>query len=373
MISSREAVWLVARREILARARDKSVAVSTAITLAIVAAVVLLPSLFGGTDKVIVAVAPDSVRVAETAKRGEDAFDVNVVVRRVSDDAEVRRLVDADKVDVGVLAGGKRIIASGNAPDAAVPALQAGSKLERTTAPEPPPLPVETVHADAQDRKGFAAIALIILYGQLLGYGMWVASGVVEEKTSRIVEILLATIRPRELLAGKVLGIGIVGLAQLLLVAGAGLLMAAVSDNVDVGARELGALPIVLIWFVAGYALYACMFALVGATVTRQEDVQTAATPLIMAVLMSFFLSFQAVDDPTSTISRVLSFVPLSAPLVMPVRMIVGDVAAWEVLLSAAVVLASIAVVIVIAGRLYGRAVLQTGGRVKLRALLRGA
>ncbi|MEA2167404.1 MAG: type transport system permease protein [Solirubrobacteraceae bacterium] len=371
MISSRRAIWLVARREILAKVRDKSVIVSAAITLAIVGAIVLLPSLFGGTSDATVAVSPGSAKVAQAATRTGAPFDVKVIVKRVADDAAVQRLVDRGDADAGVLAGGTKIVTNGSAPDGAIPALQAASKALRLRAPEPRPLPVATVDKDASDRKGFAAVALIILYGQLIAYGLWVANGVVEEKTSRIVEILLATIRPRELLAGKVLGIGLVGLGQLLFVAGGGLILAAVSGNVDVGGRELGALPIVLLWFVGGYTLYACAFALVGSTVTRQEDVQTATTPLIMAILAAFFLSFQAVDDPGSGIAQVMSFLPPSAPLVMPVRMIAGDVPLGEVVLSAALLIGAALLVIVVAGRLYGRAVLQSGGRVRLRALLR--
>jgi ABC-2 type transport system permease protein len=375
------AVGLVARREILERTRERSFAIGTLVTIVIVAAIIVLPSIFGGgTDTVHVAVAtPDAARVAQAAAQGDKPFDVEVVVRRVGSDAEARRLLRDDKVDVALTASG--IVRRGGTPDGGVAALQAAATRLRQldalrkagASPsilDPAPLRESTVDADAEDRQGFAAVALIILYGQLIGYGIWVATGVVEEKTSRIVEILLATIRPRELLAGKVVGIGVVGLLQLLFIGAVGLVLAAVSDRVDVGGRELSALPIVLAWFIGGYAMYACAFAVVGAIVPRQEDVQSTATPVMLALLGSFFLSFNAVSDPSSGIAKVLTFIPTSSPLVMPVRVIAGSVPAWEVVVSVLILLATIAALVLIAGRVYGNAVLQTGGKVRLRAAL---
>jgi ABC-2 type transport system permease protein len=271
------------------------------------------------------------------------------------------------------------MVRKGGTPGGGVAAIQAASarlrQIDAGVDPkllDPPPLRVATTDPEAEDRQGFAFIALIVLYGQLITYGIWVATGVVEEKTSRIVEILLATIRPRELLAGKVLGIGAVGLAQLLFIGAVGLLIASASGQVDVGARELSALPILLAWFVLGYALYACAFACVGALVPRQEDIQSTATPVMLALLGSFVLSFNAASDPDSGLARVLTFIPTSSPLVVPTRLIAGSVPAWEVLVSVLLLLAAIGGLIVVAGRVYGNAVLQTGTKVGLRAALRG-
>jgi ABC-2 type transport system permease protein len=375
------AIGLVARREVLERTRERSFLIGTLVTIAIVAAVVVLPSIFGGgTDKVHVAVAsPAAERIARAAARADKPFDVEVVVRRVGSDAEARRLLRDDKVDVALTGAG--IVRRGGTPDGGVGALQAASARlqqeqglrEAGASPSiltPEPLRESTVDADAEDRQGFAFISLIVLYGQLITYGIWVATGVVEEKTSRIVEILLATIRPRQLLTGKVLGIGLVGFVQLLFIGAVGLLIAALSDRVHVGGKELSALPIVLAWFVGGYALYACAFAVVGALVPRQEDVQATATPVMLALLGSFFLSFNAISDPSSGLAKVLTFIPTSSPLVVPTRIIAGSVPAWEVVVSVLILLAAIAGLIVVAGRVYGNAVLQTGGKVRLRAAL---
>lgn len=342
----------IARREVVVRGRDRSTFISTGVTLLLLAAIILLPSLFGGTTKVTVSA---DAEVVQAAQRLQGQFDVEV------------SSAPAGNADVRVQGG--RLVVSGDAPDNAVPLVQAASRAVRATAPDPPPLTVVRTDGDSEDKQAFAAIALIILYVQLIGYGFLVASGVVEEKASRIVEILLATVRSRDLLFGKVLGIGLVALVQLLIIGVVGILLAAVSGQIDVGGDELATLPIVLAWFLLGYALYAGAFALAGSLVSRQEDIQSVTTPLILALLASFFLGFQAVDDPSGSMAAVLTYVPVSAPLVTPVRMIAGDVGALEVLLSAAIVVASTYAIIAFAARVYGTAVLQTGGRVSLRAL----
>ncbi len=383
-MTARRAIALVARREVLERTRERSFVIGTAVTLLILAAVIVLPSLFGGGDDevTVVAAGAPSARVADAARAVGGDFDVRVRLRRVASDAQARRLVRDGEADAAVLDRGRALLRRGGTPDVAIAALQAGSASRRSLEAlrrsggdatdaqrilRPPPLAEQTLDAGADDRKGFAFVALIVLYGQLITYGIWVAVGIVEEKASRIVEILLATIRPRELLAGKVLGIGLVGILQLLFIGAVGLGIGAASGQVDVGATELSALPILLAWFVLGYALYACAFGVVGALVPRQEDVQSSATPVVLALLASFFLSFNAIDDPGGTLARALTFVPFSSPLVVPIRLIVGEIAVWEVVVSVLLSLAAIAALVLLAGRIYGNAVLRTGGRVRLR------
>lgn len=358
-------IRLIARREIVVRSRDRTTFIGTAVTIAILAAIILLPSLFGGTTTITVATG--DTEVLRAAEGLATVYDVEV--ERSSAGGDLRQAVVDERADAAVVDGA--IVIGASAPDETEALLQEASRQVRAQAPDPPPLTVDAIDSDAEDRQAFAAIALIILYGQLIGYGFWVAIGVVEEKASRIVEILLATIRPRELLFGKVLGIGVVGLGQLLLIALAGLGIGLAAGEIELGGDELSTLPTVLGWFVLGYAMYAGAFALAGSLVSRQEDVQSVTTPLLMGLLASFFLGFQAVDDPGGTLAQVLSFIPISAPLVMPVRMIAGDVGVLTVLVSVAIVLASTYAVIAFAARLYGTAVLQTGSRIKLRDLAR--
>jgi ABC-2 type transport system permease protein len=376
VIGTLPAIALVARREIVERSRERSLWASTAITVAVLAAVLVLPSAlgFGGATTATVAVAdPGAARVAADARRVQRTFDVSLTIRRVADDAAARALVRAGDADVAVLAGGRALAVAEDADDAVVNAVQAGSQSARG-ARIPPPLPVIRTGDDrADERSGIAFVALVVLYGQLLGYGIWVATGVVEEKSTRVVELLLSAIRPRQLLAGKVIGIGLLGLAQLLIIGVCGVIIGVASDQIELSSDVFAAVGVVLAWFVLGFGLYSCAFAVAGALVPRQEEIQSVTAPLTILILASFFLSFGALDDPGSSLATVLSFVPPSAPMVMPVRMIAGEAAAWEVALSAALTLLAGAALVALAARVYGAAVLRTGSRVSLRAVWRAS
>jgi len=196
---------------------------------------------------------------------------------------------------------------------------------------------------------------------------------VVEEKSTRVVEILLSAITPRQLLAGKVVGIGLLGIAQLLVIGLIGAVAGAATGQLDVTGDLVSAVGIVLAWFVLGFLLYSCAFAVAGALVARQEEVQSVTAPLTILVVASFFLSFGALDDPDSSLARVLSFIPPSAPMVMPVRQIAGDATASEMLVAVALTLLAAAALIALAARVYGAAVMRTGSRVTLRTVWRAS
>ena len=146
---------------------------------------------------------------------------------------------------------------------------------------------------------------MLALYTQLLTFGYLLASGVVEEKASRVVEVLLATIRPKDLLAGKIIGLGLLGLGQLAVMTTVGLAAAAASGALDVSGDVIGAAALAVGWFVLGYAFYSGLFACAGALVPRQEELQASMTPLTMLILISFFLSFAVLDDPDGTLAHV--------------------------------------------------------------------
>ncbi len=365
-MTGRDAVAIVARREIRSRLRERALLISTLVTLAILAAIVLLPKLLGsdGPEKVTVAAPPGlAVELAQAAQRGQDRLDVEVTVKRVRDEPAARKLVADGEADAAVVRGGTALLAGDPQPDEALGLLQA-------VAADAPPLPVQKVASAEDDKqKQLAFVAVILLYGQLIGYGFWVAAGVVEEKASRIVELLLAAIRPRDLLAGKVIGIGLVALGQLFTIGLIGLALGVATGDVSADARSAGSLAIVLAWFVLGYAFYACAFAAAGALVARQEDVQNVTTPITLLLLGSFFLSFPALDDPGGTLARVISFLPPAAPLVMPARTITGDASALEIVASVGITTAAAAGLVVLAGRVYAAGALQTT-RLSLRSAL---
>ncbi len=244
-MSGRESVALVARREISERIVEKSFVIGTVISLVVIACVAVLPSALGigGEDKFTVAVQDASMRpVADAAVRGAGAFDASV--KLVSADA------DATLAGGGIRAQEKpddklvEILQAANAQVRSEAALR-DAGLDRRQAADalsPPPLAlttVEPVNEAEEERGGFAFVAVLLLYGQLISMGYFVAMGVVEEKSSRVVELLLSTLRPRHLLAGKILGLGLLGLVQLLLLGVVGLAAAGLGGALDVNGDVL--------------------------------------------------------------------------------------------------------------------------------------
>jgi ABC-2 type transport system permease protein len=210
-----------------------------------------------------------------------------------------------------------------------------------------------------------------VLYSLLILFGQFVAQGVVEEKSSRVVELLLATMKPWQLLAGKILGLGALGLAQIVLIAVVGVAGAIAFDIVDVPGELVGTAVTVVLWFVLGYALYAAIFAVGASLVSRQEDLGSVLMPTTLVLVAAFVVGIQAASDPAGTLATVTSYVPGLSPLVMPVRQAAGQVAAWEIVLAVVLMLAAIALVVRLGGRVYAGALLRTGGKTKIREALR--
>jgi ABC-2 type transport system permease protein len=390
-MSSREAVTLVARREVRERVREKSFAISTGVSIAIIVLVAVLPKALGlgGTDEFTVGVADRAaLPVAQAAARGGGEFDAKITVKQLAPGGAPQALADGD-VDVVLTGRGLRsqekpddklvnAIQVANRQVRAAEALQSSdlSPDQQRAALAPPPLRLSTVEPvdPQQDRKGtLAFFAAMILYGQLIGYGYFVSMGVVEEKSSRVVEVLLSSIRARHLLGGKVIGLGILGLFQLLLIAVLGLAAATAAGAIDIDNDVMAAAGMALAWFLVGYAFYASLFAAAGALVPRQEELQSVTTPLTMILLISFFVSFAVLDNPDGTLAHVTSFIPMTAPITMPARIALGAASPVEIAGALVVTLGCAAILIPLAGRIYSGAVLRTGSAVKLRDAWRAA
>jgi ABC-2 type transport system permease protein len=194
---------------------------------------------------------------------------------------------------------------------------------------------------------------------------------VVEEKATRVVELLLSTMKPWQLLAGKVIGLGLLGLAQIVAIAVVGVAGALVFDLVSLPGQLIGTVLSVVAWFVLGYAFYASLFAAAASLVSRQEDLAGVITPLSMLLVVGFFVALQAASDPTGSLATITSFVPGLSPLVMPVRMAAGGAAWWEVGVAVVLMLLATALVVRLGGRIYAGALLRTSGKTKLREALR--
>jgi ABC-2 type transport system permease protein len=210
------------------------------------------------------------------------------------------------------------------------------------------------------------AVALT-LYITMIVYGQLVAAGVIEEKSNRIVEILLATVRPWQLMLGKIIGIGLIALVQVVLVAGAALVLASATKLVSIPTLGVDVVVSGVVWFVLGYLMYALLYAAVGSMVSRQEDVASVSLPVTLVLAASWILALTvAAPSPGSIGTAVVSFVPLFSPVIMPVRIAAGVAPFWQVAVSVILVIATIAVFVAVAGRIYRNSVLRVGGRVKL-------
>jgi ABC-2 type transport system permease protein len=205
------------------------------------------------------------------------------------------------------------------------------------------------------------------LYVTMVIYGQLVSAGVIEEKSNRIVEILLATVRPWQLMLGKITGIGLVALVQVVLVALVALVLASATKLVSIPTLGVDVVISGVVWFVLGYLMYALLYAAVGSMVSRQEDVASVAMPVTLVLVAGWIIALTvAAPDPGSPATTVFSFIPLMSPVIMPVRIAAGVAPFWQVAISVVLVVATIAGLVAIAGRIYSNSVLRVGGRVKL-------
>jgi ABC-2 type transport system permease protein len=388
-----DGIRLTARRELVERTRDRSFLISTAVTVVILAAVIVLPKLLGGDSDTfdVGLVGPASQRLGPALTAQAAAAGVKIRLQSPGGEAEANDEVRGGKLDATIV-DGQRIVVKSTANDRLALIIQSASGTSRAqealaargldpaetrTILAPSPLPVRSIEPTDKDstaKRSIATIAVFLLYGQIIGYGMGVASGVVEEKATRVVEVLLATVRPVQLLAGKVIGIGLVGLLQLLLIGVNGLGLAVSLGSITLPAAALGTIGIVLLWFVLGYAFYSSMFAVAGSVVSRQEELQNSTTPLTLMLVASFFVAIQsAFGGSTSTLTRVCTFLPPTAPLIVPLRIAAGDIPAWQVAITFVLMLVSTVLVILLASRVYAGAILRTGARVKLSDAWRSA
>ncbi|BCL17427.1 ABC transporter permease [Micromonospora sagamiensis] len=339
-----DAVRLVAAREIRVKLRDKAFIWSTIIFLAIAAAATVLPSLFDG-GSTSVAVAPGTSATA--------LADAGLKVRTVDDDAEAERLVRAGDVDAAVVAG-PRVLAMDEEPSEVVDALSARPA-------------VELLDPNAMD----PVLAFLVPYAfafvffvTSLTFGLQIAQSVTEEKQTRIVEILVAAVPVRALLAGKVVGGAVLAFGQIALIAVVAYAGTAAADAPGNLLALLGpAIGWFLPFFVVGFVMLAALWAAVGALVSRQEDIGGASTPVQMIVMLPFFAVVFLQDNPTAM--TLLSYLPVSSPTAMPVRLFTGDAAGWEPFLSLAALAVTAVAMVFVGARIYEGSLLRTSGRTR--------
>ena len=241
------------------------------------------------------------------------------------------------------------------------------SAVPKVTVLEPP----TTDQAGFGQRYAVLQVVSILMYMVILIGGQAIAGGVVTEKGSRIVEILLACVRPTSLLAGKILGIG----CAATLTTGAIAVIAAATAKVmdvlpDLDVNLDATVGWMLAWMVVGFLLYAVLFAAVASLVSRQEDLTTVTMPLILTIVVPYVLSFSMVSDPQNTLFRVLAYLPPFAPFLMPARMTIGVSSVVEQLAALGLAVVTLPLLMRLSATVYTRAVTRTGSRVPLKEVL---
>jgi ABC-2 type transport system permease protein len=385
-LSSGALVRLVATREISARLRDKNFIISSIVIIVVLVGLLgLQVALDSGSETTRIGVVTDEPAILAALDEQAELLDADVEVTELDTAADARAAVEDEEVD------GALVMADGDAEllvqqtaggtlqgvvQGAVSSLAVAEQLAEVgiTSLDVPQVPVTALDPDADadgQRVVVAIIGIGVLYSLLILFGQFVAQGVVEEKASRVVELLLATMKPWQLLAGKILGLGVLGLGQIVVIAVVGVGGALAFDLVDIPGDLVGTAMAVVAWFVLGYAFYAAIFAVVASLVSRQEDLGTVLTPTTLVLVGALVVGIQAASDPGGSLATVTSYVPGLSPLVMPVRQAAGAVAAWEIALSVAIMLVAIALVVRLGGRVYAGALLRTSGKTKLREALK--
>jgi ABC-2 type transport system permease protein len=390
-MSRLRAIWLVGRREILERGRSRAFILSLVLTQLLIVGAFVLPMILGGDRDLLklgvvepapagleaaltVAASPFGATVALTPYADETAGRTALIAKEVA----ALLVVPADLAKPGTLLVRDRaedrlraVVAS------AIVGLRQASFLEgRGVSPAElvaVALPPSVEALDPQNETDEAAfflanVGVVLLFMSIFSFGAWVLTGVVEEKQSRVVEVVLSTVRPRDLLMGKVFGIGVLGLAQLVVFLATGLVLLRFTDSIELPPTTAETAVQMVGWFVLGYALYATVFGALGALASRMEEAQNATMPVTIVAITCYLAALLVVpDEPTGPVARVLTFVPPAAPMVVPLRTAFGAIEPWEVLLAVALTLAAIYALFVIGGRVYQGAVLQTAGRLRLR------
>lgn len=300
-----------------------------------------------------------------------DDGDVDVVV-----DTDGRRMVTVDDVDpVSNALVQSAWTVTGLRSNLAEAGLDA-ARAERVLRVEPL---VTTVRARPGDTDTTAVVtgtlAAALLFVSLQIFGGQILSGVVEEKSTAVVEVLLARIRADELLAGKVLGIGTAAMGQFTVLVATGLVALTIAGK-DLPGAVWTAVPMTLVWYLSGFAFYAMLFALAGALVSRQEDAPGAAAPVTTALIGAYALLFVIAGSPESVTARTLSVIPPFAPILMPLRMASGSASILEIVAALVLLVGAIAAIWQFTARVYSQVLLRRGSRVtwsSLWAIARGA
>jgi ABC-2 type transport system permease protein len=385
-----EMIRLVARREISERMRAKSFLIGSALLMVAIVAIGLISRLAAGDgpDTIEIGVASDrSEAIVTSLEETASAVDRDVSVTFFEDIGAARAAVEGGDVTVALDPQQNQALFDEDIDDQALALVQqtwsqlavqdrlADAGLDPNQISEAMSVtPIEAVILNRDDEPSglgvlTGTVSAVLLFMSLQTFGSYVLTGVVEEKSSAVVEILLVRANADQLLAGKVIGIGTAALTQFAAAVAAGLVSLAVSGR-NVPGEIWSAVPMMLVWFLGGFAMYSTLYALAGSLVSRQEDAQSAAAPIGYGLVAAYMLVFAFGYTPDSTASTVLSLLPPTAPFLMPMRMAAGAASTIEIAIAAAGLLLATLAAWKVAGRIYHQVLLRRGSRIAWRDAL---
>ena len=413
-MSHLKSVRLIAGREIGERLQGRATWIMTGITTVIAVVLIVGPTLFSSPSKpyVVGLVGPSAQALGPALQATGKAAGVDMTTMNVADDSTARsELTPAQSSGRGSgqlgrllssLRGGKATLDVALRLDTSSATVEFYQTVSPTlaamlravveqvhqrdiliqagvpasvaaAAQQPEPISTVTLQPAPSNAAGRSIAALaagILLYVSVGLFGSAVASGVAQEKTSRTAEVLLAAVTPSDLMTGKVIGIGLVGFAQMAATIGAALIANAVVQSSSVPPEVWVLLPAILLWFALGYTLYAFGYAAAGAMVARQEEVQSVSAPFSVFLIGGYLLTYASIASPDALWVRIVSYLPPLMPVLMPARLALGHVAVWEMPLAILIMLASIYGMARFAGRIYASSLVRGGPRVSWIAAL---
>ncbi|WP_169583674.1 ABC transporter permease [Microbacterium thalassium] len=355
-LSSAQGIWLVAEREIGSKLRSKAFVISTAILLLGALALVIWGGFAAANNEgTPVAVTTD----ASSALTSTEGLDIT----EVADRDEAVELVESGDVDAAIVSDpespvGLAVIAQSDTPTQLMLLLAQTPTVELL---EP---------AEGPEALGYivaVGFGVVFLFAASM-FGGTIAQSVVEEKQTRVVELLISAIPVRSLLAGKVIGNTVLAMGQILILAAIAVVGLTVTDQTALLQGLGGPIAWFAVFFLFGFILLASLFAAAASMVSRQEDIGSTTTPLTMLVMAPYFLVIFFFDNPL--VLGIMSYVPFSAPVGMPMRLFLGEAQWWEPLLSLAILVATCVAAILVGARIYENSLLRMGARVKLSEAL---
>jgi len=384
------ATWLIARREATERARSKAFLASTIVTVLLLGAVVTVvvitdtgpPSyniaLVGESPSGLTAALNAAAVASDALIDFSDLADPEAIADAIDDGEIDGAIVDTDTILLGNSSTGglQRILEAGLGQSLLVERLEStGLDPALLASILEPNTNVRIVAPETEENgEGVAFAAVVLLFLVITTYGQWVLMGVLEEKSTKVVELIVSSTSVRSLLAGKVIGIGMLGFAQLVFLVGLALGAGSLLDLYELPTGTVATAAWSLVWFMLGFAFYAVLNAAAGSLVSRTEDAQAAATPIALVAVASYLLTFTVIlPNPEGTTAKILTLLPPIAPIAFPARIGFTGVPLWEILLGITIMIVAVVGVVRIAARVYAGALLASGGRVRIRDAWRSA